>query len=545
MRIVDYMIKYLEKLNVKYVFGLPSATTAGFYDALVDSNIELFMFKNEAGAVFSAVKYAEMSKEIGVSILASSVGINNAINGISEAYVNKTPLLVITGNASRVKNQKGAMQNVNSVEIVKPITKYSKLIEDETSVMSELCKALKIALAPPFGPVHLSIPIDVQSLKVNIENFDSLNYHSYEMVNNTYDDDALNDAIKTINEEQMGIILYGRGAIDYVEKIKALSLKLNWPIIATPRGKGFIDEQFKLYMGNYGFAGTDETVRFVKENCATCVLVLGSALGECSILDMKDDLFKNKKIIHIDWDVRELNKIFKANNPVHHDLKLALPEILNKCEAKNNTISKPSKFNSPYIKNHTGVSVRQFSEKIMDFLPSKTIFVGDIGEYLLYIIKYLPIIDNVRLDVSINNACMGIGIGGVIGTHLALPEYQTAVIVGDGSFFMNGMEILVAKEHILPIIYFVINNSMLSLVENGHMGLYRRSLSNFKWKNISIAGIAKSMGLNSIIIEKIEDLDLLNQIQNGLDEPLIVEIVTDNSEKSPIKARLDTLRKSM
>lgn len=544
MRIADAALKYLEKIGIEYIFGISAGTVSALCDAVNDTNIRLIITKNEAGAAYSAARYANISKKLGVCIGAGGVGVNNMINGIADAMRSKVPVLVLSGYIPRSQIGKGAVQELDTQNILKPITKYSKTVLHEKQILNELHRAVDMALTPPYGPVHLSIPIDVQILEAKNDYVfeDILDEVSATVENITeYNFKQIERAIEIINKEEFGIIMVGKGCRGFSEEIKELSKHLNWPIITTPQGKGVISTDFELNLGNYGFASTDAALDYAENENITCMLVLGSSLGESATRTYNDILVKNRKLIHIDWDRNELNKVFNADAAVCCDLKIAISEIIENTNKKNIRFNRYKLMNSKYEENHTGLSVRLFLEKIVDILPSNTCFISDIGEYMNFLFKYLPIKDGMDFEININYGAMGSGIGGAIGAHLAAQNRQIAVFVGDGSFYMNGSEILTAKEYKMPIIYFIINNSMLGYVEHGHKYLYGRTIKGFVQERISIAKITESMGIKSMYISNINQMSEIKDFISDLDGPCVIELITDGSEKVPISERFKTL----
>lgn len=562
MRVSDIMMKKLAEKDVEYIFGISAGTVSSLFDASNNYNIKVITTKNEAGAAYSATKYAAISNKLGVCIVAGGVGVNNAVNGIADAMRSKVPMLIISGNVHRWQIGKGAIQELNTENILKPITKYSKTILDENEVIDELDKAIKIAMTPPCGPVHISVPIDIQIMKyvdeddereskltynTNLENLEvaATLEERFAVGCDKNDIEALKIATNIINEEESGLIMVGSGCRNFRKDVIKLSKHLNWPIITTPQAKGIIPTDFELNLGNYGFSSTNAALDYVENSNYTCLLVLGSSLGESATRNYNDILFKNKKFIHIDWDKSELNKVFNSDVCVHSDLGVAIPFINENTYKKNVVFSKPEKINEDYINNHTGLSLRLFLEEIVNIVPENTFFISDIGEYMNLLLKYLPIKKDMGFNISLNYGAMGTGVGGALGAYLALPKRQLAVFVGDGSFFMNGMEILTAKHYKMPIIYFVINNAMLAYVEHGHRYLYGRTLRDgFVQERISIAEMGRAIGIKSMEIRKIEDMKNIEGFISNLDGPCIIELITDGTEKVSTADRFKALNNS-
>lgn len=165
MNIAEAILKYLKETGVDCIFGIPAGIIGPIYDALIDVDMKPIITKNEAGAAYMAARYASTSGKLAVCAGAGAVGVANMMNGIADAMRAKAPLLVITGYVNRWQIGKGAIQEMDAQHIVRPITKYSNTVMNEAEVMAELDKAVRIALTPPFGPVHISVPIDVQRME--------------------------------------------------------------------------------------------------------------------------------------------------------------------------------------------------------------------------------------------------------------------------------------------------------------------------------------------------------------------------------------------
>lgn len=540
MRFAKAILEFLKANQVKYIFGIPAGTVSPLYDAINDVDIQPIVAKNEGGAAYMAARYASVTGALGVCMGAGGVGAGNMINGIADAMRAKAPMLVITGYVHRWQIGKGAIQELDTQEILRPVTKYSKTLLDETAILSELAKAVELAYTIPMGPVHLSIPIDIQLMECEMELPAPLAYNTGE---STIDIKVLEDAAQMISLAKHGLILAGKGCRHKSELVMALSEHLQWPVITTPEGKGVISSEFPLNLGNYGFASTDAAAEYAISKEVECLLVIGTSLGENATSNFSDTLFGGKKTIHIDWDKRELNKVFPTDVTIHSDMRTVIPYLIEHTEKNTQVNYQRPVLNHPVVRNNTGISLREFMEKIPEYLPKDTYYVSDLGEFMNFIFKYLSIPEGGDFEINLNYAAMGSGIAGSIGVQTAFPGRPVAVFAGDGSFFMNGTEILTAKEFNLPIIYFIINNAMLGFVEHGHQYLFGRVVEGFKQERIHISDMMNAAGVPSMQIASLEEIEGIKDFIQSRKGPVVIEIITDGSEAAPNGDRLKALQK--
>lgn len=540
MRIAEVILNYLKEHNVDYIFGVPAGNVSPLYDAMNDVNIKPIITKNEAGAAYMAARNASVSRKLSVCIAAGAVGANNMVNGIADAMRAKAPVLIITGYVHRWQIGKGALQELNNEEILKPITKYSKTVLDENEVLNEIAKAVKIANTVPMGPVHIQIPIDIQMIEWKGTIPDKIDLST----NKTHLDKELMKLVcNTIEGEEHGLILVGKGCRGMSDEVLELSKHLQWPIITSPEGKGIIPSEYHLNLGNYGFSSSDASVDYVKSKEVTCIIVLGSSLGETSSSNFSSALFEGKKSIHVDWDSHELGKVYETDYKICADIKDVVEYIKTNTNKKEEYHLPYDKVNSIESPAHTGLGIRKFLEILPEYMPKDTYYVSDLGEFMNFIFKFLDIPAEGDFEINVNYAAMGSGIAGGVGVKLAVKDRPVAVFSGDGGFFMNGNEILTAKEYGLPIIYFIINNAMLGFVEHGHQFLFNRVVPGFKQERINISEMMKACGVKSMQISKLEEIAKIPEFIANLEGPAVIELVTDGSELAPNADRLKALQK--
>ena len=528
MKVSEQILKYLVQNHVETVYGVPSGTISPIVDSFNDVNdLKLIITKNEAAASYSACKFAKVTQKLGVCLMSGSVGIGNAMNGIAEAFETKAPILIITGYVARWQQDLGAMQEIKSEHYISNLVKYTTVINDESNILKELKKAIEIAMEHPRGPVHIGLPLDVQRLEYTGNLVDNIQPRKIQS-----DYESLDKAINLINDSKNGLIIVGGGCRNLSENIKNLEKKLNWKLVTTTSGKGIIEEDYRLHMGNFGFPGTDLANSSIQNENFDCVLVLGSKLGESATSNFDKNLVKNK-LIHIDIDNNVFNRAYHSDISVVADLDVAIDYIAEKINYKNlhNDIKEP--LNSPYIKNHISLSLRVLYEKVTSIMPKNTFYVNDMGNSMIFCFKYLKIPMEGDFECNINYACMGSSIG-AMGISRINPNRPIAVFIGDGSFYMNGMaELLTAKKYNMKIVFFVINNSALGFVDKGHLSIFGRTVPDFSDDSINISELAKCMNIKSIQISENEDIEYLKEFLNDINGPVVIDVVSSSTESIP------------
>lgn len=540
MRIAEAVLKYLKANGVDCIFGVPAGTVSPLYDSMNDVDIKPVIAKNEGGAAYMAARYACVTGRLGVCMGAGGVGANNMINGVADAMRSKAPVIFITGYVHRWQIGKGAIQELDTQEILKPITKYSKTVLDESQVMKEVAHAVETAMTVPMGPVHLSIPIDIQ-LTQCLE--DSMPPVKESLNQLPLDRSLLEEAVSILNQNEKGVILVGKGCRGMSSFVMELSEHLQWPVITTPEGKGVISSDFTFNLGNYGFASTDAANDYVNSESVTGLLVLGSSLGENATSNFSTALFQGKKSIHIDCDSKELGKVYETDVKIHADIREVIPYFLNTAKKREKIGFIRPDLNRPVDSHMKSLSLKEFLERLPAYMPKETYYVSDLGEFMNFVFKYLPIPEGGDFEINLNYAAMGSGLAGAVGVQMAYPNRPVAVIAGDGDFFMNGMEILAAKEYKLPIIFFIVNNAMLGFVEHGHQFLFGRVVNGFKQERLDISKMMETWGIASTQIKSIQDMEHIKEIIKNPEGPVVIELITDGSEPAPNGDRLKSLQK--
>ena len=310
----DLILRYLERLGVEYIFGVPGGAIEPLYNALARSERnggpKAVIARHETGAAFMAEGYARETGKLGVCCATSGPGATNMLTGIASAYADSTPVLAITGQPSLHTFGMGALQegsctSINTVKMFEDCTRFNTLISHPAQLERKLVMAISHAMGNIPGPVHLSVPVDIMRTEVHSEGCSGnlWAFIDHEVVP-TYDAERL--LYDELCDQKFVTILVGEGCANSVDDILALAESRQWNLVTTPRAKGLIPENHRLYRGVFGFAGHYSARSAMLQENAQRIVVIGTALDEITTggWDQSTGLDR-KRLIHI------------SNNPDH------------------------------------------------------------------------------------------------------------------------------------------------------------------------------------------------------------------------------------
>ncbi|WP_187274287.1 thiamine pyrophosphate-binding protein [Paenibacillus sp. N3.4] len=549
MRAIEIGLRFLVQQGVKYVFGIPAGSINAIYDALLDiPELKPIVAKHENSSGYMAGAYTRITGLPSICVASSGPGATNLVTPAANAWKQKLPVIFITGSVPSTKLGKGGAQELYAEPIFASITKMSRTIMDANQLPDILAEAYCTAISGVPGPVHLAIPIDIQMTDIGDRELPSLP----EIQQPVIDQIAVNKAANRIKAAgRRGAILLGNGAKAASDSIVPFAQTIGWKVATTPRGKGAFPEDHPLSLGVYGLSANIQASEYLNSNEYDVLLIMGSSLGELATSNWEPRLVAGKELIHIDYDQNELGKCYETLYPVHGEIKLVIAELSAQLAEKG---QEASQIWNAYEEGSAEVAaasetagdswntlsaIRQLSATA----PKNARFFLDIGEFMTYSIQNLLIESGQEFDIDINFGGMGSGIGGSLGAQLAEPSRPTICVTGDGCFFMHGMEVLTAKEYQLPILFVVINNARLGMVYHGHMLQYKRCLDDFSQDRVSIAGVARSLGLPYAEVSSLADLQK-NKVQEWLSHggPFVVEVIVDGNEIPPMGERVKFLQ---
>lgn len=476
MKASDYIVSFFEQRGVNVVFGYIGGMITHLVDSLGrNDKMRYIQTYHEQTAAIAAEGYAIESGKFGVAICTSGPGVTNMMTGIADAYFGSIPVLFISGQVNTYEykydkpiRQQG-FQEMEVVNVVKPITKYAVLLDKPEDIRYELEKAVYIATHGRKGPVAIDLPMNISRAEIEPEN---LRGYEPEKEETTFIPTA--EVIKLIENAKRPIILIGGGAAgDGVDvKLNEFLAKTNIPVITSLMGRGIIDETYPHYVGMVGSYGNRCANMAVAK--ADLLITLGSRMDTRQTGAMYQEFLKGGKIIHVDLDENELDYHRLENRLKVH---ASVADFLKALDKETITYQDYSSWHTWIGKLKENYSQDKEVERFVDnkapyqllqrlneISKEGDVFTVDVGQNQMWSAQTLKLKKGQRFVNSGGLAPMGFAMPAAIGLAFANPKKTVYCVTGDGGFHMSIQSLLTISQYNLNIKVVVINNSALGMI---------------------------------------------------------------------------------
>jgi acetolactate synthase-1/2/3 large subunit len=470
----DLIIDTLYDLGAKEVFGYPGGTIMPVYDALYrslerDVPIKHYLCRHEQGAGFAAVGYARSTGKTGVCIATSGPGATNLVTALADAKLDSVPVVAITGQVPRPLMGTNAFQEVDILGLSIASCKHSFQVMDQTELEDTLRQAFRIANEGRPGPVLVDIPKDVQMNKVVKQTKLSLPSQGASVTSSSHFQQAAN-FIQQANKP----MFYIGGGVDIANMsptLNKLLARIEAPAVTTLKGIGSIDPKLDLHMGMLGMHGNAAANLAVQE--CDLLIALGARFDD-RVTGKLSSFAPNAKVIHIDVDNQELNKLRQVELALTCNLDVALPLLLAEMSdvdthhwhawtARCKELKQQHAWQ--YECPHEGIYAPKFLKQLSDALPAESVVTSDVGQHQMWVAQHMQF-SSVKNHLSSGGAgTMGFGLPAAVGAKVARPEDTVVAVCGDGSIMMNIQELGTIKRFGLGVKIVLIDNAKLGMVK--------------------------------------------------------------------------------
>lgn len=551
------LIKALELEGVETIFGLPGGAILPVYDPILDSPIRHVLVRHEQGAGHMAEGYALSTGRPGVAMVTSGPAATNIVTPLCNAYMDSTPMVVITGQVGTASIGTDAFQECDTVGITRSVTKHNELVTKASDIPMVIRQAFHLATTGRPGPVLVDIPKDIVDPNNPNSHFEwywptdeevAASLPGYKPTTKGHPR-KIKDAAALMLTAQRPVIYAGGGILKAraAEALLELAEQCEIPVVTTLMARGAFPDDHELALGMPGMHGNYTAVTAMQRS--DLLIALGSRFDD-RITGKPEGFAPGAKIIHVDVDPAELGKVRRPDVPIVGDCRLVIEELV---KAIRKLTDDGAEFpdRSPWRSQLSGwqeihpltyeqsepgelLKPQYVLEQLRDRAPEDCIVASGVGQHQMWTSQYWHFRHPYTWINSGGLGTMGFSVPAAIGAKAGRPDRMVWAIDGDGCFQMTAQELVTAATERIPVKIAILNNAYLGMVRQWQEMFYEERYSEVylspdlpdyvKW--------AEAMGCVAIRVESPEEvgpaIDKANEIN---DRPVVIEFRTDSSEK--------------
>jgi acetolactate synthase-1/2/3 large subunit len=517
----ELIVRYLERLGIGTIFGMPGAHVLPIYDRLHDSGVKSVLVKHEQGAAFMAGGLARVSHRPAACITTAGPGATNLITGIANAYAERLPVLAITGETSTYIFGKGGLQEssgeggaIDQGALFASITRYHKLVERTDYLGQVLNQATQALLGPAPGPVLLSIPYNVQKEPVDDSVLAQIHFPAKPVNRHTT---PTAEFIELLRAARTPVIVAGHGCIQAGARdaVSAFSERFNIPVTTSLKAKGVVAEGTPLSLGCLGVTSNGDAYRYLVDH-ADLLIFLGAGFNERTSYLWDTKLLAGKKIVQVDRDAAMIGRVFQPDVSLCGDILAVMEDVSDVLEADGMPPKSRERLDGHQAATrpaHDSAAQAQpfrlmqaFFSGLARHFPHNALVFDD---NIVFAQSYFDVSDRNHYFPNSGISSLGHALPAAIGARCFAKDSPTFAILGDGGFQMCCMEMMTAVNYGIPLNVVVINNGTLSLIRKNQFQLYGERYIDCDFANPDFGLLAQSFGVAHYRIENEAELDAL------------------------------------
>ncbi len=543
----EMVIRALQEENVEYLYGYPGGAVLHIYDALFKQDkVQHILVRHEQAAAHAADGYARSTGRPGVVLVTSGPGGTNTLTGIMSAYMDSSPMVVITGQVRSDWIGDDAFQETDIIGASRPMVKHSFQVRRTEDIPKLMKQAFYIATTGRPGPVIVDIPKDLTSPLVKLP-FDypkDVKLRSYTPITHGHSG-QIQKAAEKLLQAKRPVIYAGGGVIlgEGSELLTKLAQQLGYPVTTTLMGLGCYPGTDKQFLGMLGMHGAYEA-NLAMHN-ADLVLAVGARFDD-RVTNNVDKFCPDASFIHVDVDPASISKNVKADIPIVGPVKQVLTEMLKDLSALD---TKPdakalerwwteidgwrAKKSFSYTPREDDLlKPQQVIEALYRVTNGDAYVASDVGQHQMFAAQHY-LFDKPRRWINSGGAgTMGFGLPAAMGAQFAHPDSPVALVTGEGSIQMNIQELSTCKQNHLPIKIINLNNQALGMVRQWQDMQYGSRYSETYMESLpDFVKLAESYGHVGIHVSKASELeDAMKEAFSLKDRLVFLDIDVDQNE---------------
>ena len=527
--------------GVDTIFGYPGGAIMPIYDALYDydKQVSHILTRHEQGAVHAAEGYAKVTGKAGVCFATSGPGATNLITGIADAMIDSIPLVCITGQVASPLLGTDAFQESDVVGISMPITKWNYQITNADEIPDAIAKAFYIAQSGRPGAVLLDIAKDAQFQEIDFSYKKCKKIRSY-IPEHQVDPFKVKAAAWLIDQAKKPLLLFGQGVIiaQAEAELKAFVEKTGIPAAWTLLGLSAMPTDHPLNVGMLGMHGNYGPN--IKTNEADLIIAVGMRFDD-RVTGKVSEYAKNAKIIHLEVDPAEIDKIIKTDVAVLGNAKKSLAMLIDNVKENNHDawiqefrdcdqIEREKVIDKDIRPDKVGLTMGEAVRITSEKTKHNAVLVTDVGQQQMIASRYFKFTQSKSNVTSGGLGTMGYAIPAAMGAQLGAKDRTVCCFVGDGGFQMTLQELGTIVQNKLPVKIILLNNNFLGMVRQWQQLFFEKRYSFTELQNPDFIMIGKGFGMEGHQVTKREELE--DGIQRMLDHdgPYLLEVVVEKED---------------
>ncbi len=528
--------------GTEVIFGYPGGAIMPTYDALYDycDRLDHILVRHEQGAGHAAQGYARTSGKPGVCLVTSGPGGTNLVTPIADAIIDCTPLVCIIGQVKSNLLGTDAFQETDIIGVTTPVCKWNYQITHPDEVPEVMAKAFYIAKSGKPGPVVIDFTRDAQVAKMT-------KAYQYNKIEGLFSykpriipkDEHLEKAAQLINNAQKPYILFGHGVLisGAMEELKAFAEKTDIPCASTLLGLSAMPIDHPNYVGWLGMHGNYGPN--VLTNHADVIIAIGMRFDD-RVTGDATKYIKQAKVVHIEIDPSEIDKIIKADAPVVGDAKEVLKRLMPLVKVNNHSTWR-NEFKKYDIIENQKVTERELKPEgeikmaeVVRMLSQKTngeaCIIADVGQHQMIAARYYQFKNPHSYIASGGLGTMGFAIPASFGAKKGAPDREVVAFIGDGCFQMTIQELGTIAQSGLGVKLIILNNNYLGMVRQWQQLFFEKRYSFVELQNPDFVTIAKGFGIAGHTCSDRENLsDSLDTLLKS-DKAYLLEVIVEKEE---------------
>jgi acetolactate synthase I/II/III large subunit len=527
-RASDVFVECLEAEGVKHVFGIPGEETLDLNESLADSSVEFVPVRHEQGGAYIADVYGRLTGHAGVCLGTLGPGAMNLVTAVADAFLDRAPLVALTGQADLERMHKESHQYIDVVEVMRPITKWNARLTDAAIIPEVVRKAFKVAESEKPGATHIELPEDVMGSEVEAEPLPRRKPVQPEPAAR-----ELLRAADLIRGALNPVALAGNGAVraGAAPALREFVRATGIPVAETFMGKGLVEPEDPKALGSVGLQAGDYKMAGFED--ADVVIAIGYDLVEQSPQTWNPA--RDKTIVCIDSLPAEIDEYFVPEVELVGDIYHVLSRLSEECRHVPHSGGSQrlrdvvlGRFEAAKDDDHFPMQPPRALYEIRRALGRDDILVSDVGLHKLWIGRMFPAYEPNTVLIANGLAGMGFAVPAAIAAKLVHPQRKVVAVNGDGGFLMNCQELETASRLKTPFVSVVWENRQYGSIVWKQDNKFGRHFG-VDFTNPDFVGLAASFGLPAWRCESVDDFSRRLKEALALDVPSLIVVPIDYS----------------